>query len=178
MKQLENICQQLQQYINDNNKNQPNTCDYQLPFQHFQKNQTQISNNCRKYRKQQQHKWTIKHTRGNVSDWWDKKTLEKDIIQKGIGNKTPKYGDLVTIDYVIKTLQGKGIDWTRKPLQFTVGDNNMISGINIMICTMKKGEVAKLYIPAGKAFGWNSHHILNIPPMTDLIVKITLIKFK
>ena len=172
MNPLEYICQELQEYI----QYEDNPCNLDNPFNLFQPDKTPISNNCRQYKRNQEHKWILRNSKG--SSWWDKKTLEKTIIQKGKGMRTPKYGDIVTIDYVIKTSEGNGIDWTRKPLQFRVGDSNMITGVNRLICTMKKNEIAKLYIPAEMAFGWNPHQILNIKPMTDIIMKITLNKIK
>lgn len=125
-------------------------------------------------RKQLQLRWTIRQTRGNVRDWWDRVSLEHQIITIGCGRK-PRCNDMVTINYVTKDLEGKGLDWSRKPYSFCLSDPNVMLGLRKGVRLMRRGETAKLYIPAEMAYGWQGVDGL-IKPDTDLVIKVTLKK--
>ena len=121
-----------------------------------------------------QNKWTVRHTRGNVLDWWDRVHLEHETVTPGCGRR-PRCGDLVTITYVTKDLKGMGLDWSRKPYRFRVGDPNVMKGLSKGIILLEKGETAKLYIPSGMAYGWEGVEGM-IKPHTDIIMKVTILK--
>ena len=132
------------------------------------------SRECGQQLKHLQNKWTIRHTRGNVLDWWDRVTLEHETISPGCGRR-PRCGELVTITYVTKQIDGMSLDWSRRPYSFTVGDPSVMKGLNTLITRLHKGETAKLYIPSEFAYGWSGVEGM-IKPHTDLIMKVTLKK--
>ena len=134
------------------------------------------TNECRIRHLKKQQQWTVKHTSNNVKDWWDTVTLQHETITPGYG-KYPKKGDIVVINYVTKDINGNGLDWSRKPYRFQVGDPSIMYGLNKGIVKLRLGETAKLYIPAEKAYGWLGING-TIKPNTDLIMKITLEKIK
>lgn len=111
----------------------------------------------------------------NIAEW-DRISLRHTTINPGNG-PYPKRGDKVTINYVIKDVQGKGLDWSRKPFRFKIGDPNIMPGLNQGICKFRQGETGKLYLPSEMAYGWEG--VTNrIDPHTDLVMKITLEKVK
>ena len=132
------------------------------------------SNECHKLKKKAQQKWTIKHTGGNIKDWWDRTSLVHDTIKSGDDHTFPKKGDLVQIDYVGKLLNGTSFGWSRRPMRFRVGDSSVIIGLNRGIKQMSLGEKAKLYIPAEMAYGWVGGSDNLIPPDSDIIMTVTL----
>lgn len=132
---------------------------------------------CHKLKKKAQQKWTIRHTGGNVKDWWDRISLIKDTISQGDNITYPKRGDTVEIDYVGKLLNGNSFGWSRKPLRFRIGDNTVISGLNKGLKKMSLGEKAKLYMPAEMAYGWVGTDS-SIPPDSDLVMTITLLRLQ
>ena len=129
---------------------------------------------CQSRRKQLQQRWTIRQTRGNVRDWWDRVSLEHQIITPGCGRR-PRCNDRVIINYVTKDLEGKGLDWSRKPYSFSLSDPKVMLGLRKGVRLMRRGETAKLYIPAEMAYGWQGVEGL-IKPDTDLVIKVTLKK--
>ena len=84
------------------------------------------------------------------------------------GQKTVKIGDNVSIDYTGSLMNGNvfdtsiesiaktynlSVDREFKPLQFTVGKEQVIKGFDEGIAGMKVGESKKLTIPPEKAYG-------------------------
>jgi FKBP-type peptidyl-prolyl cis-trans isomerase len=135
-----------------------------------------MSNECHKLKKKAQQKWTIKHTGGNVKDWWDRVSLVRDTLKSGDNYTYPRKGDFVQIDYVGKLLNGKSFGWSRKPLRFRIGDPGVIDGLNKGVKQMSLGEKAKLYIPAEMAYGWTGGSDNLVPPDSDIIMTVTLLQ--
>ena len=102
-------------------------------------------------------------------------------IKDGVGRKVKK-GDLVTIDYEGRFLNGKFFDSTKKrhqPLDFVYGTEwQVIPGINEAIGMMEQGEKAVVIIPSSLAFGDNGSSTGIIPPFTSVIYEIELLKVK
>ena len=135
------------------------------------------SRECQQRWKRLQHKWTVRHqTHGNIRDWWDTTTLEYQPITQGQGRR-PRIGDLVTVNYISKRLDGMSLDWSKRPYTFRVGDNSVMEGLNKGITKINRGGKGKLYIPAEMAYGWEGIGTL-IPPHTDIIMTVTLKKIK
>lgn len=90
----------------------------------------------------------------------------------------PEWGDKVKIGYVIKTVDGKAIDWSRKPVTFIVGDpcSNVIDGFHILMPHIEKGSRIKAYIPGQYGFDWD--YPMKEARNEDLIVEIELLKIK
>jgi len=109
----------------------------------------------------QRHRWTVKHSGGPVRDWWNGSCLEVEVLKRGKGTYRPKIGDDVVVDYVTKTLEGRGIDWSRKPIRFTVqsqcgNPSGILQGLHMGVQQMTRGTRARLYIPSHLAYGWNT----------------------
>ena len=172
IKTIEYLCDELDNYININSKD--SNCDIPLP------NPLPIndcSNNC-KNKNKNKNKWNkIYNPHKNVKEWWEGLTLETEVIESGHSDKRPCYGDKVVIDYVIKLLDGRGIDWSRRPYKFIIGDNSIMEGLSKGVCRMRLGEKAKLFIPYGMAYGWKSS-LLSIPEASDIVMTVTLRKIK
>ncbi len=102
-------------------------------------------------------------------------------IKDGVGKKVKK-GDLVTINYEGRFLNGKFFDSTKKrnqPLDFVYGTEwQVIPGINEAIGMMRQGEKAVVIIPSSLAFGDNGSTTGIIPPFTSVIYEIDLLKVR
>lgn len=69
-----------------------------------------------------------------------------------------KYGDTVTVHYTGKLQNGAVFDTSlnREPLEFTIGDGQIIPSFEQAVIGMNTGESKTVKIPAEKAYG--SHH--------------------
>lgn len=94
----------------------------------------------------------------------------------GSGNN-PRYGQKVTLHYIIKTESGDLIEDSYKmnqPMTFILGNNEVIEGIEEGIVTMKPGGKRRLFIPPELGFG--GRKIRNIPANSNLIFEVELLK--
>ncbi|MCK5822444.1 MAG: FKBP-type peptidyl-prolyl cis-trans isomerase [Bacteroidales bacterium] len=102
-------------------------------------------------------------------------------VKKGDGKKVKK-GDLITIDYDGRFLNGKFFDSTKKrqqPFDFVYGSElQVIPGLEEAIGMMEQGEKAVVIIPSSLAFGDNGSSTGIIPPFTSLIYEIEIINVK
>ena len=66
-----------------------------------------------------------------------------------------KKGDRVKVHYTGKLKDGSVFDSSvdREPLEFTVGDGNMIKGFDKAVEGLKKGETVTADIPSAEAYG-------------------------
>jgi peptidylprolyl isomerase len=66
-----------------------------------------------------------------------------------------KSGDTVKVHYTGKLKDGTVFDSSsgREPLQFTLGNRNMIEGFESAVFGMNAGDVKSVEIPADKAYG-------------------------
>jgi len=66
-----------------------------------------------------------------------------------------KYGDTVKVHYTGKLEDGTVFDTSlnRDPLQFTIGEGQVISGFEEAVVGMNPGESKTAKVPADKAFG-------------------------
>jgi FKBP-type peptidyl-prolyl cis-trans isomerase len=87
----------------------------------------------------------------------------KEILTEGTGDATPTIGSHVTIHYVGTFMNGKIFDSTRnifQPFTFELGLKQVISGLDIAIATMKKGEIATFTIDPKYAYQGYSNEII------------------
>jgi peptidylprolyl isomerase len=84
-------------------------------------------------------------------------------------NLTPgiaKNGDTVQVDYTGKLADGTVFDSSigRAPLEFTVGQGQMIPGFEKAILGMKVGEKKTVTLPADEAYG---------PHLDDMVIQVS-----
>jgi FKBP-type peptidyl-prolyl cis-trans isomerase len=94
--------------------------------------------------------------------------------------KPVENGDLVTINYEGRFLNGKFFDSTIKrqqPLEFVYGSEmQVIPGMEMAIGRMREGEKALIILPSELAWGEKGSSTGIIPPFTSVIYEIELIK--
>ena len=101
------------------------------------------------------------------------------IHNSGIG-KNPKNGDLVSVHYKGMLIDSTVFDSSyqrNKPIEFTLGVGQVISGWDEGISLLKKGAKATLVIPANLAYGPSGAGGV-IPPNATLIFDVELVSFK
>jgi cyclophilin family peptidyl-prolyl cis-trans isomerase len=91
-----------------------------------------------------------------------------------------KKGDQVKIHYTGELEDGTKFDSSRdrgEPIQFTIGQGDVIKGWDIGISGMTKGEMRRLLIPYILAYGDEGYPGV-IPPRATLIFEVELMDFK
>ena len=81
-----------------------------------------------------------------------------DKVIEGDGKTIPRPGNVVTVDYIGTTADGRVFDSTalrKKPWKFRVGCGEVIKGWDLGIVQMSKGERSKMTIPPALAYGKN-----------------------
>ncbi len=99
------------------------------------------------------------------------------IDKKGSGEKSPKYGENVTVHYEGSLLNGRVFDSSlsrNEPATFRIGQ--VIEGWNEALQTMKKGEKRTLIIPPELGYGEFGYPGV-IPPNSYLIFTVELLSF-
>lgn len=100
-------------------------------------------------------------------------------VHEGTG-KPVEAGDIVTIHYEGKFLNGKFFDSTTKrkqPLEFVYGSEmQVISGLETAIGRMREGEKAVVILPSELAWGEKGSSTGIIPPFTSVIYELELLK--
>lgn len=101
------------------------------------------------------------------------------VTQPGTG-PTPNPGDVVSVHYTGKLMDGKVFDGSRtnpqaqgRPLQFPVGVGQVIPGWDEGIMKLHKGEKATLIIPSVMAYGPRGNQ--GIPPNSVLVFDVELV---
>ena len=134
-------------------------------------------------RREEKENWVLRLGGAKVKEWWDQDTLVMEVLQKGPAKcrYMPQWGDEVKFTYVIKTLDGRGIEWSRKPLRIRIGDCVcpehaliLTPGFLEGITRMTRGTRAKLYIPSRLGVGWGTDN--ELARNADLVVEVTLIR--
>ncbi len=99
------------------------------------------------------------------------------VDRKGDGERSPKFGEKVTVHYEGKLLNGKIFDSSylrKEPAVFKIGE--VIEGWNEALLTMKKNEKRTLIIPPELGYGEYGYPGV-IPPNAYLIFEVELISF-
>ena len=100
----------------------------------------------------------------------------KYIIEKEGAGESPKATDQVTVFYRGTFTSGKEFDGNIGKEPITFGLNQVIRGWTEGLQLMKPGGKALFYIPYDIAYGANGHPSGVIPPKSDLIFEIELVK--
>ncbi|AVR45930.1 gliding motility-associated peptidyl-prolyl isomerase GldI [Christiangramia fulva] len=76
-------------------------------------------------------------------------------VEDSISNRTPQFGDVVTFNYSISTLDGETIyPQSDEPRQYAIDKQKLFSGLRQGLKLMKKGETVTFLFPSHKAFGY------------------------
>ncbi|XP_042227967.1 peptidyl-prolyl cis-trans isomerase FKBP8-like [Homarus americanus] len=101
--------------------------------------------------------------------------LKKKVITPGIVESRPSKGSTVVISAHGKLDNGKEVD-IHEQLTFTVGDSEVIIGLDMVIPLMDKGEVAEVYVAS--RFGFGSKGLPpDIPPDSNITYKVELVDY-
>ncbi|MGD1032159.1 MAG: FKBP-type peptidyl-prolyl cis-trans isomerase [Opitutaceae bacterium] len=98
----------------------------------------------------------------------------------GTGTATPRPGDLVTVHYAGRLLDGTPIDSSYQggvPFTFRIGEGHVIAGWEEAIRNMKKGEKRTLIIPYWLAYGAEGRPP-TVPPASTLVFEVELLDFR
>lgn len=105
------------------------------------------------------------------------------VTQPGTG-ATPGRGDVVSVHYTGKLLNGKVFDGSRvnpqmqgRPLQFPIGVGQVIPGWDEGVMKLHKGEKATLVIPSVLAYGPRGNGP-SVPPNSVLVFDVELVDFQ
>jgi peptidylprolyl isomerase len=83
---------------------------------------------------------------------------------------TAKTGDTVKVDYTGKLLDGTVFDTSvgKQPLEFTLGNNQVIVGFEKAVTGMKVGESKTVTIPAAEAYGQYNNNLVFVVDRSTL----------
>ena len=107
-----------------------------------------------------------------------KSGLIKVLIESGTG-KQVEMGDLVTIDYTASFIDGAVFDSSldrSEAFLFTLGNNEVIKGLEEAVLDMKVGEYSLIIIPFRLAYGEEKKGL--IPPFSTLVFETELLDAK
>ena len=104
--------------------------------------------------------------------------LKVQITKNSENKKTPKMGDMVTVHYTGKLLDGTVFDSSfkrNKPFQFKIGVGQVIQGWDQGVMGMCLGQSCRLTIPPELGYGASGAAGV-IPPNSPLIFDVELLK--
>lgn len=108
---------------------------------------------------------------------FDIQGMKVEILQQGSGTEA-KANDYITVDYVGTLENGQKFDSSIDrgvPLQFYLGQGQVIKGWDLGVAGMKIGEKRRLTIPSELGYGATGYPPV-IPPNATLIFEVTLLK--
>lgn len=102
-------------------------------------------------------------------------------VKKGKGNVV-EIGNTVVVHYKGGFPDSTIFDSTyekKEPFEFKFGDDDqVIKGLELAICQMKKGEKAKIIIPSQLAFGESGSSTGIVPPFTTVEYEVEIVNLK
>jgi peptidylprolyl isomerase len=101
-------------------------------------------------------------------------TVSRKVLKQGTGVAVKK-GDKIEVDFIGSLLDGNQIDSGK--YVFTVGEGEVIPGIDAGVIGMKKGGKVKLQIPPAAAFGQFGREP-TVPAGAFVIYEVELLGFK
>eukprot|EP01121_Diplochlamys_sp_Union-15-3_P017735 TRINITY_DN6306_c0_g1_i1.p1 TRINITY_DN6306_c0_g1~~TRINITY_DN6306_c0_g1_i1.p1 ORF type:complete len:155 (-),score=23.66 TRINITY_DN6306_c0_g1_i1:38-502(-) len=103
------------------------------------------------------------------------KGVIKQIVAQGDNTNYPKKGDIVTVHYTGKFVDGKVFDSSKEPFKFTIGAREVIRGWDEGVPLLSLGEKATLFLSSDYAYGSGGVQGA-IPPNAPLIFDVELLK--
>jgi peptidylprolyl isomerase len=106
--------------------------------------------------------------------------LNYKITQENPSGKSPKSGDMVSVHYEGRLVDGTVFDSSYKrgnPIEFPLGQRRVIAGWDEGIALLKTGEKATLVIPSDLGYGPNGAGGV-IPPNATLVFDVELVDIK
>ena len=104
--------------------------------------------------------------------------LKYVVVEEGEGDN-PQSGSVVTVHYTGKLMDGKKFDSSYdrgQPIDFPVGQGQVIKGWDEALLGMKKGEKRVLIIPSDLGYGPSGRG--PIPPNATMIFDVELVNFQ
>ena len=104
--------------------------------------------------------------------------LESAIMKEGSGPKAKK-GDLLTVHYRAYLSSGKEVDSSYErgtPMSFKLGARKVIDGWEVALVGAQAGETRKVTVPSKMAYGRKGSPSGKVPPGSDVIFEIDLLK--
>ena len=101
-------------------------------------------------------------------------------LKPGDGTHVPKKGDTCRVHYVGKLEDGTVFDDTRRrgrPIEFTIGRNQVIEGWERALSGMSKGQIARVSIPPALGYGDCGYPPI-IPPGATVVYELELMMFQ
>lgn len=102
-------------------------------------------------------------------------------VKKGKGNVV-EIGNTVVVHYKGSFPDSTVFDTTydkKEPFEFKFGDDDqVIKGLELAICQMRKGEKAKIIIPSQLAFGESGSSTGIVPPFTTVEYEVEIVNLK
>ncbi|MGZ3865441.1 MAG: FKBP-type peptidyl-prolyl cis-trans isomerase [Bacteroidia bacterium] len=92
-----------------------------------------------------------------------------------------KPGKRVKLSYKGAYLDGKVVDFTpdNRPFEFVMGhEDQILEGLRIALCRLKKGEKAKIILPSRLAFGSSGSSNGSIAPYSPLLYEVEVLDVK
>jgi FK506-binding protein 4/5 len=102
--------------------------------------------------------------------------IMKKTIKEGEGWETPKEESRVTVRLVGKLLDGTVFE-PEKEVEFTIGEEQVIEGLEVAAESMKKGEKALVTIQPKYAFGEQGNAEKGVPANTPVQYDMELVSF-
>ena len=100
--------------------------------------------------------------------------------EEGTG-KLAEWGDKVAVHYTLKNLKGEEVESSYSfgaPMEFTIGNREMIACIEEAVMTMAPGAKVTVISPSEHAFGEFAIHDELLPAYSPLLVELELVEIK
>jgi FKBP-type peptidyl-prolyl cis-trans isomerase FkpA len=98
------------------------------------------------------------------------------VVKEGTGDK-PAAGDIVSVQYAGRLLNGKEFDKSTSPVDFPIGVGQVIPGWEEGIMNMRKGGKSTFIIPSSIGYGEQGSPGA-IPPNSVLVFDVELVNIK
>ena len=120
--------------------------------------------------------------------WVEERALTRDggvvkrMVAEGDGWDKPKDGSEVAVLFgcwIARDGGGRGaaVVGPAPALNFTIGDEEVVEGLEVGVATMRAGEECELLVRSAYAFGGSGNRLLRVPPGADLVYRVRLLSF-
>ncbi|KAL7636064.1 UNVERIFIED_CONTAM: hypothetical protein RMT77_013883 [Armadillidium vulgare] len=113
------------------------------------------------------------------SEWMDvlgTGSLKKKILKEGITDSRPTKRDTVRINAIGRLENGTQFEELHD-LVFTVGDGEVIHGLDLIVCLMDKDEESEIFMESRFAYGEKGFEP-HVPPNSNVFYVVHLIDYK